>query len=281
MLEFISDSLTNQVVEQTPGNLRRIFWFPTGPFRFLPVHAAGLYGDQYTEPGHKASDFVVSSYVPNLTLLACHTQPGSVSAGGGDLRLLAVRQSSSDGQPQLQDVDTELEHIRTVIQNSPSARATLIEPSLGTVEDVLELMQVTDWVHFAHQGIQDSKFPGDSGLCLADQRHLKLSDIISVSRPRSGLAFLSACQTATGHTVLSDVAAGMLFAGYRGVISAMWSIHDRLAPSVTKDVYEQLFRNDTLPDCCEAARALHDAMGRFRDSNASFVEWVPFIHVGL
>ena len=38
----------------------------------------------------------------------------------------------------------------------------------------------------------------DSGLCLADRRRLKLRDIIALSRPRGGLAFLSACQTATG-----------------------------------------------------------------------------------
>ena len=160
-----------------------------------------------------------------------------------------------------------------------------MESSVGTVEEVLTLMKDAEWVHFACHGIQDAASPTDSGLCLADQRRLKLSDIISVSRPRGGLAFLSACQTATGHKDLSDeaihIAAGMLFAGYGGVVGTMWSISDRLAPLVTKDVYEQLFRNGTRPDYREAARALHDAVERLRNSNASFVEWLPFIHVGL
>jgi hypothetical protein len=31
----------------------------------------------------------------------------------------------------------------------------------------------------------------------------------------------------------------------------------------------------------EAAQALHDAIGRLRDSNAWFVEWLPFIHVDI
>ena len=147
-------------------------------------------------------------------------------------------------------------------------------------------MKEADWVHFACHGIQDAANPTESGLCLADQRCLKLSDMIALSRPHGGLAFLSACQTATGDESLSDeavhIAAGMLFAGYGGVVGTMWSISDRLAPLVARDVYGQLFRNDsTRPDYRKAARALHEAIGRLRDSNASFVEWLPFIHVGL
>ena len=281
--EFTADSFIC-VSEQTPGDLSRIFWCPTGPFAFLPIHAAGLYGTQSSEPGETLSDYAVSSYVPTLSILAPPAQkPDAVS--GGDLRLLTVRQPLSDGQSRLPGVDTELKYIRTVVQNSPSARTTFTESSVGTVEEVLALMKDAEWVHFACHGIQDAASPTDSGLCLADQRRLKLSDIISVSRPRGGLAFLSACQTATGHKDLSDeaihIAAGMLFAGYGGVVGTMWSISDRLAPLVTKDVYEQLFRNGTRPDYREAARALHDAVERLRNSNASFVEWLPFIHVGL
>jgi len=125
----------------------------------------------------------------------------------------------------------------------------------------------------------------DSGLCLADRRRLKLREIIAVSHPRGGLAFLSACQTATGDKHLSDeaihITVGMLFAGYGGVVGTMWSISDDLAPRVAGDVYGQLFRNGTRPDYREAARALHKAIGRLRDGNASFAGWLPFIHVGL
>ena len=203
-----------------------------------------------------------------------------------DLRLLAVRQPPSDGLSRLPGVATELEHIRTVIRNSPSARNTLLESSVGTVEEVLSLMKEADWVHFSCHGIQDSESATQSGLCLADGRRLKISDIISLSRPRGGLAFLSACQTAMGDEGLSDeaihIAAGMLFAGYGGVVGTMWSISDKLAPGVARDVYEQMFRNGTRPDCRDAARALHGAAGRLRDSGrASFVTWLPFIHVGL
>ncbi|KAI9573735.1 hypothetical protein HD554DRAFT_2012251 [Boletus coccyginus] len=55
----------------------------------------------------------------------------------------------------------------------------------------------------------------------------------------------------------------------------MWSISDKLAPDVVRDMYRQLL------DYREAARALHDAIGCLQHSNALFIEWLPFIHVGL
>jgi len=250
---------------------------------FLPIHAAGFYDTQHSRPGHKVSDFVISSYVPTLSILVPSSNP--ITVPGGDLRLLAVRQPPSDGLSRLPGVNTELEHIGAVIRDSPSARATLVESSVGTVEEVQALMKEADWVHFACHGIQDAANPIESGLCLADGRRLKVSDIIALSHPCGGLAFLSACQTATGDEGLSDeaihIAAGMLFAGYGGVVGTMWTISDKLAPRVARDVYGQLFRNGTRPDYREAARALHEAVGHLRDSNVSFVDWLPFIHVGL
>ncbi|KAF8549931.1 hypothetical protein OG21DRAFT_1552455, partial [Imleria badia] len=272
-------------VRETPRDLSRIFWCPTGPFVFLPIHAAGLYGTQYSQPGYKVSDFVISSYVPTLSILAPSSNSPAVPSSC-DLRLLTVPQPPSDGLPHLSGVAIELEHIREIIRKSPSAQTILQESSVGTVEEVLDLLKQADWVHFACHGIQDPVNRTESGLCLADGRRLKVSDIIALSRPHGGLAFLSACQTAMGDEHLSDeaihIAAGMLFAGYGGVIGTMWSISDKLAPEVAWDVYAQLFRNGTRPNHREAARALHDAIGRLRDSGkASFVTWLPFIHVGL
>jgi hypothetical protein len=281
-LKIIHTLIHASVFEQTSGDLSRIFWCPTGPFVFLPIHAAGFYDTQDSRPVHDVSDFVISSYVPTLSILA---SPLNLDVAlSGDLRLLVVRQPASDGQSRLPGVATELEHIRAVIRNSPSACTTLLESSVGTVEEVLGLMMEADLVHFACHGIQDATSPTSSGLCLADRRRLKISDIVALSRPHGGLAFLSACETATGEQQLSEeaihIAAGMLFAGYGGAVGTMWSISDKHAPDVARDVYEHLFRSGTRPDYREAARALHGAIGRLRD-RASFATWIPFIHVGL
>ena len=249
---------------------------------FLPIHAAGFYTAEHSQSGHKVFDFAVSSYAPTLSILAL--SPNLSAVPGRNLRLLAVRQPSSDGLPYLPGVATELGHIMAIIQRSPSACTTFLESSVGTVEEVLALMKEVDWVHFACHGTQDPSRPVNSGLCLANRRRLKISDITALSRPRGGLAFLSACQTATGDERLSDetihIAAGMLFAGFAGVIGTIWSISDSLAPDVARDMYEQLFRGGR-PDYREAAHALHEAVGCARECGASFVEWVPFIHLGL
>ncbi|KAJ7845100.1 hypothetical protein B0H13DRAFT_1908537 [Mycena leptocephala] len=46
----------------------RIWWYSTGPLSFLPIHAAGVYGDDQTF-GSKLSGFLISSYTPSLTAL--------------------------------------------------------------------------------------------------------------------------------------------------------------------------------------------------------------------
>jgi CHAT domain-containing protein len=116
---------------------------------------------------------------------------------------------------------------------------------------------------------------------------LKLSSIIQQSLPRAGLAFLSACQTATGARDLQDesvhLAAGMLLAGYQGVIATMWSIKDNDAPHVAGDFYEHIIKT-SLPDTSQAAAALHLAIRELKeksDGKISFFRWVPFIHVGI
>ena len=141
------------------------------------------------------------------------------------------------------------------------------------------------WVHFACHGVQDRKNPTDSGLLLSGSSRLTLSDIISMRMPSKDLAFLSACQTAAGNEDLSDevvhMAAGMLSAGYRGVLATMWSISDLHAPTVANDVYVHLFK-DKKPNSMKTAEALHFAIKNLQGKpGVSSLDWVPFIHMGL
>lgn len=195
--------------------------------------------------------------------------------------MLVVPQLTSDDLSALPGVHTVLQYSNRHGQPFWS----LTEP----VEEVLTLMKDADWVHFACHGVQDRESPTKCGFCLADQRCQKLSDIIASSRPRGGRASLSACQTAMGDYNVSDdathIAAGMLFAGYEGVTATMWSMRDRAAPLVARDVYERLFRSPDWrnADCRQDVTALHNAnaVRHLRERGASFVEWLPFIHVGL
>ena len=261
--------------------LPRIFWCPSGPFAFLPIHAAGHY--DINNPGRKLSEFAISSYIPTMAALQLPFQADlEATSKSHHIHLLAVPQPSTDGQAHLTCVQKEMEVIRKWTSSSPFVD---LQETCGTVEDVLAKMTISDWVHFACHATQDRTNPLDSGLLLAHAKRLTLSDIVRLSRPRGGLAFLSACQTAMGDEQLSEeaihLAAGMLLAGYRGVIATMWSIMDNDAPRVAEDVYKCLFQDGKVPDSGQAAEALHHAIERLRESGAPFLSWVPFIHVGV
>ncbi|KIJ48922.1 hypothetical protein M422DRAFT_28275 [Sphaerobolus stellatus SS14] len=112
--------------------------------------------------------------------------------------------------------------------------------------------------------------------------------LTSLKISHGGLAFLSACQTAKGDEKLSDEAvhlsAGMLATGFGGVIATMWSVHDKVAPQVARDVYKHL--KESGMDVSEAAHALHAAVENARNNmqgedDAAFISWVPFIHMGV
>jgi hypothetical protein len=82
------------LLQTPPNDPQRIWWCLTGPLAFLPIHAAGLYGED-DGFGSKLSDFVISSYTPSLTALI------EAFRGGPDskpLQLLAVAQPSAHSQ---------------------------------------------------------------------------------------------------------------------------------------------------------------------------------------
>lgn len=100
----------------------------------------------------------------------------------------------------------------------------------------------------------------------------------------NGLAFLSACQTATGTEKLPDeaihLAARMMMTGYPTVIATMWSVQDSDAPLIAEKVYGRLLGEGTR-DAAKTAKALHIAVEFLRVEEKSFARWVPFIHIGI
>ncbi|PVF91858.1 hypothetical protein CPB86DRAFT_820141 [Serendipita vermifera] len=251
----------------------RIWWCPTGPLAFLPIHAAGQYDE--IEVGHKVSDYVISSYCPTLSALLESPRSTVQSAW----KMVTVAQPFTPGQSPIPKTAEEVKIITRV--GAGLSIDSLIGAS-ATVKSVSEAMKNTHWIHLACHGQQCVGNAMDSGLLLHDGK-LKLSDLVKESLPNAEFAFLSACQTATGDDAIAEesahLAAGMLLAGYRSVIATMWSIEDNDAPRVAEDVYGRMFQEGK-PNGMEGARALHEAVKRLRESGAGFLSWVPFIHVG-
>ncbi|KAJ7839739.1 CHAT domain-containing protein [Mycena leptocephala] len=245
----------------TPSsNPQRIWWCLTGPLTSLPIHAAGLHGED-DGFGSKLSDFVISSYTPSLTALLEGFRRGSDSQRG--LQLLVVSQPSADGQAYIPGTQKEIDNIQRLAQATAHQVTCLrLDGSTATLDSVQKGMQHSRWVHFACHGVQNAATPTESALLVARSSRLTLSNIIKLSLPHADLAFLSACQTATGARDLQEesvhLAAGMLLAGYRGVVATMWSINDNDAPQVAADFYGQMFKTSPLdPTGIDQDRHLH------------------------
>jgi CHAT domain-containing protein len=205
--------------------------------------------------------------------------PDVPSASSG---ILAVGQENTQGFSHLAFTTPELAAIK---RHAHLIRYLQLDGEDATVSTVLNAMEEYSWVHLACHASQDVEDPTQSAFHLHDG-DLMLAEITKKSFNNKGLAFLSACQTATGHEELPDeavhLAAGMLMAGYPSVIATMWAIYDEDGPEVAQHVYAELLKDGKL-DCTRAARALHKAMGSLREKvgDTSFKRWIPFVHIGL
>ncbi|KAB5590461.1 aromatic di-alanine and TPR containing protein [Ceratobasidium theobromae] len=270
VLKFL-DYLRVNATEPLP----HITWCTTGTLSLMPLHAAGL----YDRPGEKLSDYAISSYAPTVGALLQARLPIDTTHS----RLLSVGQEATRGQGRLPGTRLELGAIEACAQ-SP-LHCMRVEGSEATCAAVLDALEQHDWVHLAchaHQNVHD---PTDSGFFLHDGV-LSLATITQKSFKNKGLAFLSACQTATGDQKIADeavhLASGMLMAGYPSVIATMWSVKDSDAPIIAKEVYGRLLKDGKM-DHRGAARALHEAVTHLRGEvgDKAFERWAPFIHIGV
>jgi len=224
--------------------------------------------------GSRLSDFAVSSYIPSLTILANCQQPRTLLTP----RLLTVALPLESALSYSED---EIKPIQKI--TGPSENEVLLERA-ATVEDVKEAMVRCSFVHFACHGVQNLGNPLQSALLLANNTKLTLEETTKLKLPHAQLAFLSACHTATGDEKVPEeamhLAAGMLVAGYRGVIATMWSISDSDGPLIAEEFYKCLWKDGNL-DVRQAAYALHDAVEKLCKRSTSSLQWVPFIHMGI
>lgn len=221
---------------------------------------------------------MVSSYTPTLGALLT---PGTPITSP-DIGLLAVGQTNTRG---LCPLPYTVQELATIKECAKKVRFQQLDGVNGTVEAVLSAMDKYCWVHLACHATQDQSNPTQSAFHLHNG-NLTLEAITKCAFKSKGLAFLSACQTATGDDNVPDeavhLAAGVLMAGYPSVIATMWSIYDEDAPVVAGEVYKELLKEGNM-DHRGAARALHKAVAWLRQKVGvnEFKRWVPFIHIGV
>ncbi|KAG8735340.1 hypothetical protein FRC10_010691 [Ceratobasidium sp. 414] len=263
------------LIKNSPATtLPRITWCTTGPLAFLPLHAAGC----YSESKARTYRYAVSSYVPTLSVLSKSSRAPVNQFQG----ILAVSQEDTAGYVPLPGTVAELDQIQQLALGLPFTR---LDREAATASSVLDGMKGRSWAHLACHASQNSDDPTASAFQL-HRSQLDLATLVHERLEHADLAFLSACQTATGHEGLPDeaihLAAGMLMAGYRRVVATMWSIRDEDAPIVVKEFYSRVLEGG-VPDSGKAAYALHDAIGCLRAvvGERYFARWAPFIYMGL
>jgi CHAT domain-containing protein len=138
---------------------------------------------------------------------------------------IAASQAHNQNLPRLFNVAREAECVAN-IAGLAGASSMHITDSDGKA-DVREGLQAAHMVHFACHGIQDVAKPHQSHFSLAS-RDLTVSELMEMDLKDAFLAFLSACETATGTQEHADeaihLAASMLFAGFRSVVATMWLV---------------------------------------------------------
>ncbi|KAH6902046.1 CHAT domain-containing protein [Coprinopsis sp. MPI-PUGE-AT-0042] len=284
VLSPILNALGFSKVDPSSGNaLPRIWWCPTGPLSFLPLHAAGTHSD-------RVLDYAVSSYIPTITALTNRVknrrQINKDTSG-----LFLTSQPNAPGASWIPGTTKEAQSIYSMATEN-GARVAMLEGSALAVEECLQHMEDYSCIHLACHASQNATEPLNSQF-LFHNGSLDLATIIQRDLKNADLAFLSACQTSAGDEKLSDeavhLAAGMLAAGYRRVVATMWSIGDGNAPEVANNFYSYLFchredRSGSSVDGSISAYALHHAIQQLRgcldNSESSLLAWVPYVHFG-
>ncbi|KAG2009645.1 hypothetical protein CC2G_012550 [Coprinopsis cinerea AmutBmut pab1-1] len=288
LLEILWDVVTEPVIRilglQKTDEPQRVWWCPTGPFAFLPIHAAGIYSDN-AEASDCLSDYVVSSYCSSpQDLIAPPPTPND------EYEVLVVVEPGESG-PSIHSLPFTLEELKMIQGLVPHERHLVTRVgSAETPSDpdaILGHINTASIVHLGCHGSQDDSNPLDSSLILSGGR-LSMGSLIRGCRTsKAALAYLSACETAMGDKERPDeslsLAGTMQFAGFRSVVATMWSIHDEDAPVVADAFYRHLFRRGTAapPDITDAACGLHLAVKKLRDLGRPFYRWVPFVHHGI
>ncbi|EAU90760.2 hypothetical protein CC1G_04029 [Coprinopsis cinerea okayama7 len=288
LLEILWDVVAEPVIRilglQKTDNPQRIWWCPTGPFAFLPIHAAGIYANN-PEASDCLSDYVVSSYCSSpQDLIAPPPTPNL------DYEMLVVVEPGDSG-PSRHRLPFTMEELKKIQRRIPHERHLVTR--IGSAETpsnpdtILGHINSASIVHFGCHGSQDSSNPLDSSLILSGGCLTMGSLIRGCRTSNAALAYLSACETAMGDQERPDeslsLAATMQFAGFRSVVATMWAIQDEDAPIVADVFYHHLFRRGTAapPDITDAAYGLHLAVKKLRDLGRPFQQWVPFVHYGI
>ena len=269
----------------------RVWWCPSGPLAFLPLHAAG----RPTQGGSDAVlDRVVSSTIPTIRALQqAQARTASPTTSDDDRVLVAAMPTTPDtddpDEAALPGVAAETAIISALLLDQVDVLGLPDTPA-ATFDSVTANLPTHKWVHFACHARTRLDDPSQSALLLTDHRTrpLTVTDLSALRLDRAELAVLSACSTALTGTRLPDepihLAAACQLAGYRHVIATLWPLDDGVAVYATGIIYRHLMTTDDgspAVDADQAAAATHHATRALRHQLPDQPSlWAMLTHTG-
>lgn len=286
VVQPIAGELCKTITHGTAGELPRVWWYPTGALCRLPLHAAGP-----SSTGDKKihfCDLFISSYVTTFgSILQARSRSDGDGSGVTSPKLLVIGVPGEHGDIDfLSNVAEEISIIQD--RTSKGLLSSPVQVLVGrdaTPEGVLSRLQEHSWVHFVCHGHQHAS-PFDSSLQLYNDQHISLIDLMQAHIPDAQLAYLSACNTATGDfdktpDEFIHLAAAMQFCGFRSVISTLWPMRDEDGPTATERFYAHMFRQEGVTKFTDSAEALHEAAALLRERGVPIDCWINFVHFGI
>jgi CHAT domain-containing protein len=184
------------------------------------LHAAGIYEGPNQD---NIGNYAISSYTPTLSALRRAFTQDSTPSPISETKVLLIAQSDHESLAPLPNATLEVEQVRDIVP--PSSLVHIGTDEGSRVDAVLQTLPDVAVLHLACHGHQDQSDPLNSGFDLLDGR-LKLGQLMQVSTKNAQLAYLSACESAAVDETRPDeavnLAATMLFVGFKSVIATMW-----------------------------------------------------------
>jgi CHAT domain-containing protein len=138
-----------------------------------------------------------------------------------------VAQPKVQGLPSLPHAIKEAAVVRSIIPEDAFINLENDSAGESVVQSVLARLPEASILHLACHATQCKDDPLQSGFDFVDGR-LTLRELMRVNHPKAQLAYLSACESGAVDENQPDeainLAATMLFVGFKSVIATMWSV---------------------------------------------------------
>lgn len=264
-LDWLWRAVARDVLDELPDG-RRVWWCPTGPFTYLPLHAAGAVPDR-----------TVSSYTPTVGALLRANAASTPGLPG----VLGVAVPNAPHAAPLPAAPAELAQLATCLRNV--AAVTELADHAATRDAVHAALDEHGWAHLACHGEQNPEQPAQAALLLADGR-LRLTEFAARPGYHAEGAYLSACQTAFGGVALNNealhLAAALQYSGHRRVIGTLWPVPDAIARNVARQIYTTLAADGAFRPHRSAAAVSEATMWARQRYAGSPSCWAAYVHIG-